>query len=224
MSSEKALFISVSGMRGTGRSNVFKGLQRRLPELLPDKRIAFYPGPFANLEHPLIWAGKLRQEDPVTRLIRLWADLNEFNVGTLGPALKGNDIVITEGYGLNAVLFATACVDCDEADAEVARVHHDLVKSRILAKDISPPLYIITKADVPTVSRYLQGVTPGLDELRRQAFIKKEAKIIENYFRPGTGQTCVSLDARLTHEEMTDAALQFVIERASRNGAKEHVA
>lgn len=127
--------------------------------------------------------------------------LNEFTVKQLLPALITYDVVVVDGYGLNALLYATAGTTCDKLDAAATKMHHAVVEARVLAQGIHPPLYPVTQAAPGPMTEYLQGVKPGLTEEQCLAFLDKEARIIEGYF-DGTGQQGFLLPPELSVEEM----------------------
>ncbi|MEK7628036.1 MAG: hypothetical protein AAB421_01295 [Patescibacteria group bacterium] len=214
-SAKKVHFFSVSGMRGSGRTEVFKGLKRTVPITFPQHSCAFLEDPFGKLPHPLLWAESERTQHPVTRLFKCWAHLNEFNARHLKPALAAHDVVITDGYGLNAVLYATACVDCESVDNEVLSMHHGIVAARIKEQGIEPPEYFITRADSEVVSCYLaSSVLVGMGKDACHSFIEKEEAIIDAYFDPGHGQKVPHmLNAALSHAHMCKEAMAVIRQR-----------
>lgn len=220
MSNKKAFFGAVSGMRGTGRTKLFKQLKSVLPDHFRDQTFAFFEDPFGELPHPLLWAREEHALDPVSRLFDCWKHLNEFNMKQLRPALANFDVVLVDGYGLNALLYATACAgDNEEADDDAMEMHHHIVAGRVIKQGISPPEYLITRADCDTMTKYLKETVSDLSIEQCHAFIRKEEAIIDQYFRPGTGQTGHMLDASLTVDEMCNIAIVTIASRM--NGLRQ---
>lgn len=212
--SKKAHFFAVSGMRGTGRTKLFKQLKSLLPDVFQDQTFAFFDDPFGELPHPLLWAREDHDLDPVTRLFDCWKHLNEFNMKLLRPALETYDVVVTDGYGLNALLYATAYDgDNHQSDEDAIEMHHHIVAGRVIKQGIQPPEYLITRGDCDTLTSYLQRTVPDLSVEQCHAFIKKEEAIIDAYFQPDTGQKGQQLDASMSHDEMCDIALTMVSSR-----------
>ncbi len=203
-------FFAISGMRGSGRSRLFRKLESALPAILRDHTFAFFEDPFGNLPHPLLWVREEAELDPTSRLFKCWVALNEFNK-KLRPALDEFDVVVVDGYGLNAVLYATAFVgDNKEDDDSATRMHHHLVKARILEQGISPPEYFITRADAGEMSTYLREVVPGISVEQCRAFIQKEERIIREYFGPGTGQNGHILESSCSFESAVEDVVAVI--------------
>lgn len=204
MSEEPAHFIAISGIRGSGRTRLFKELGSLLPAQFGDQTFAFFEDPFDGLPHPLLWDADTAKRDPTTHLFECWAVLNEFNVTRLLTALAMNDVVVVDGYGLNALLYATAGTTCPQLDEATTRVHHAIVDARVLSQGIKPPQYFVTQADPTPMTAYLQGLKPGLTKTQCHAFLTKEACIIDKYFGESTGQKGVMLPHTLSIREMAE--------------------
>lgn len=211
MSEEPALFVAISGIRGSGRTTLFKELESLLPARFGgDQTFAFFEDPFGQLPHPLLWDAETAKLDPTTHLFKCWAVLNEFNVKRLRPALDTYDVVVVDGYGLNALLYATACIACNRVDdTSVAQMHHQIVHGRVISQGIQPPQYFVTQADPELMTEYLQRLKPALTKEQCLAFLKKEARIIEEYF-DGTGQQGTLLPPEHTIEEMTKIVASMI--------------
>lgn len=203
VSENNALFLAISGMRGSGRTRLFKQLKSVLPGFFGDQTFAFFEDPFGGLPHPLLWAEEERERGPVSRLFQLWGILDDFNVKKLRPALSSHNIVIVDGYGLNALLYATAYVDGNlEDDESASLMHHQIVKGRVIGQSIPPPEYFITVAECESQVKYLKHTVPRIGEDQCREFIRKEERMIRDYFRPETGQYGELLGATLSIEEM----------------------
>ena len=197
-----ALFIAISGIRGSGRTRVYEELESLLPARFGgDQTFAFFKDPFGRLPHPLLWEPAVAAPDPATSLFDCWKVLNEFTVKQLRPALAAHDVVVVDGYGLNALLYATACISCNRMDADASHMHHKIVEGRVLAQGIHPPLYFVTQADPGLMTRYLKGLKSGLTEEQCHAFLNKETRIITEYFN-GTGQKGTLLSHELSIGDM----------------------
>lgn len=176
-------------MRGSGRTRLFKELKSVLPTTFGDHKFAFFEDPLGGLPHPLLWASEERRLHPTTRVFKCWAPLNEFNVTRLLPGMADHDFVFVDGYGLNAVLHATAYVgDNIEDDEASAKMHHLIVGARVIGQGIMPPLYFVTLGHRPSLVEYLMKTVPGITAAQCEAFIDKEERIIRNYFAEETGQ------------------------------------
>lgn len=205
MLEQKALFIAISGMRGSGRTKLFKQLGPLLPDVFGNQTFAFFEDPFGGLPHPLLWATEECGRDPVSRLFSLWSVLNEFNIKHLRPALASNDVVLVDGYGLNALLYSTACAGGSREDDENAiQMHHEIVRARVIKQGIPPPEYFITLGGHNSLVDYLQENVPGIDIAECYAFIRKEERVIRDYFRPETGQRGQIFDHSLSIDDMAE--------------------
>lgn len=210
MSRNNCSFFAISGMRGSGRTRLFRRLEFALSDRFRDHTFAFFEDPFGALQHPLLWARQESERDPTTRLFDCWSRLNEFN-RRLRPALESHDVVVVDGYGLNAVLYATAYTgDNFEDDAAAIRMHHLLVKARILEQGISPPEYFITRGDIGVMTRYLQQTVPGLSVGQCHAFIQKEERIMADYFRPETKQVGTIFEPELSPDDVFKAVINRI--------------
>ena len=200
-----ALFFAVSGMRGTGRTKLFKELKSVLPIKFRGHKFAFFDDPFGGLSHPLLWAAEERELHPVSRLFKLWTPLNEFNVKKLRPELRVKDVVVVDGYGLNALLYATAYVgDKKHADNEAVEMHHPIVGARVIKQKIPVPEYFVTMNGEQEQIRYLQETIRDISVPECAEFIRKEEKIIRDYFHPDTGQKGNFFDASRPTDEMVE--------------------
>lgn len=208
-------------MRGSGRTRVFNNCKERFAERFPRVRALFLNDPFKELPHPLLWAAGERDLHPVSRLFKCWSPLNDFNLKYLRPALEEYDLVATDGYGLNAVLYSTACDECEDTDDEVISMHHSIVAARVREQGIEPPEYLVTYAGPHILIPYLKkNVSDDLTDEACLAFIKKEEKIIRDYFDLGSGQkTPILLDASMTTDAMTEMALSIMESRLAERRA-----
>ncbi len=213
VSETDVLFLAISGMRGTGRTKLFKQLEHLLPGVFGDQTFAFFEDEklFGKLPHPLLWAEKERKSGPVGRLFHLWGMLEDFNTNDLLPALNSCDIVIVDGYGLNALLYATAYAEgCREEDQAASLMHHHIVRGRVIAQNIPPPEYFITLAECEAQTRYLRNTIPQLSMGECREFILKEERIIRDYFKPETGQRGVFLDAAWSINDMAEVVIDTI--------------
>lgn len=185
-----------------------------LPYTFGDHKFAFFEDPFGSLPHPLLWAREERELHPTSRLFKCWTPLNEFSVTKLVPAMADHDFVFVDGYGLNAVLYATACVgDNLEDDESSAQMHHLIVKARVIGQGINPPPYFITMGKRSALIDYLTKAVPGITVSQCEAFIDKEERIIRDYFQPGTGQTGHFFSPDSSVVDMRDFVIRQVEER-----------
>lgn len=216
----KALFFSVSGQRGTGRTDLYEKLRLVTRREFPNHTFAFLGNPLANLPCPLLWNKRQKKMPPTTRLFLCWAKLDQFAMTQLTAALQAADVVITDGFGLNAVLYATACSSCETQNGHVFDIHHGCVKGRLKVQDISPPTYFITHADVATVDAWMLKKWPKLKdvpEFRRHAFIEYEERVICRYFDDKTQLEPYPLDASLTIDEMCGKAIEVIGQRLKKH-------
>ncbi len=214
MSKDKCSFFAVSGMRGSGRTRLFNELKSVLPRKFGDHKFAFFEDPLGGLPHPLLWASEERRLHPTSRLFKCWAPLNEFNVRQLKPAMADHDFVFVDGYGLNAVLHATAYVgDNLEDDEASAQMHHLIVNVRVIGQGINPPPYFVTMGDRSTLIDYLTKTVSGITPAQCEAFIDKEERIIKKYFEPDTGQTGHFFAPNTSTSDMRDFIVRQVEER-----------
>jgi len=207
-------FFAISGMRGSGRTRLFKELKSVLPQTFGDHKFAFFDDPLGGLPHPLLWASDERGLHPTTRVFKCWAPLNEFNIMKLKPAMSEHDFIFVDGYGLNAVLYATAYVgDNLEDDEASAAMHHLIVGARVIAQGIKPPPYFVTLGNRSLLVDYLTKMVPGISALQCEAFIEKEVRIIQSYFGPETGQTGHLFDPDMSLDMMCEFIIIKIQER-----------
>jgi hypothetical protein len=134
-------------------------------------------------------------------------------------SLERPDVMLIDGFGANAVLYATACVrDCMRADDEVFSIHQDLVDARILRQGILPPLYIDCKTQPDLLRWQLRKESPeiGMSFTNEELddFFRYEDSILRRYFKEGSGQTLIgTLDASLDSDEMTEVAVRIIASR-----------
>lgn len=214
MSQDSCSFFAISGMRGSGRTGLFKELKSVLPKMFGDHKFAFFEDPLRGLPHPLLWAHEERKLHPTTHIFNCWALLNEFNVSQLIPAMASHDFIIVDGYGLNAVLHATAYVgDNIEDDEAAAEMHHLIVRARVLAQGINPPSYFITLGNHQSLVGYLMKTVKRITDAECEAFINKEERIIRSYFLPETGQTGHLFDPHTSQDKMCEFVTHAVRQR-----------
>ena len=218
---QNALFFSVSGVAAAHTRPVYLALEKILPEMFPDKKIAFLGNPFyvkgrRSFPLPLLWTEAERSQHTTTRVLNCWKRLNQFGVEILRPALQESDIVITERLGLDAMLYATARCDSPDDIDEAERVHHSLVKMRIVEQGIKPPLYLIPSAGEDSIP-YLRKVFPelkGISDMEIQAFTRHEERTLERYFHPSHGQNPpFKLPATSSTAELRDTAAAIIADK-----------
>lgn len=213
-----ALFYSISGMAAARTKSVYSRLEELLPSAFPELKIAFLGCPFAmngkrKFPLPLLWSAEERDMHPTTRLFSCWKRLNEFAVGTLRPALQKYDIVVVERLGLDAQLYSTARTDSAVAIDETERVHHALVKMRIVEQGISPPRYFIPIADERDAARLVESFPKlrGFDPRLLQSFMRHEKDALARYFDPSHGQRKpVYLPISMSVDEMVEEIITFI--------------
>lgn len=223
-----AFFFSLSGQRGTGRTKVYQLLEDHLPERFPDVSIAFLGNPLPNLQLPLSWQLTEQELHATTRLMSCWTVLNEFCVKKLRPALAEYDVIITDGFGLDALLYATALCDHVAENDEAFRLHDGLVSARIRAQGLEAPEYIITQADAGVVDRYMCDFKHGafsVDPKKRWAFIQYEERTISQYFeRIAHQKNPYFVDASLSIEDMGHTIIDFIARRIKASSMDREVA
>lgn len=215
--SRHVLFFSVSGPRCTGRTTLYQNLEKRAPETFPKERFAFIGNPFESLPHPLTWQAGEQALDPTTRLLRHWTELNEFCCKKLVPALEQATVIISDGFGLDALLYAIAGVDEHGYEA-TTRLHHQLVAARLKAQDIRPPVYLLVEATDDCIANWVEGSELGRFSMEAvRSYVQNEQRAIDSYFDPQHGQNPPTrLQAQgVTHERLCLGALDQ-IERAIR--------
>ncbi len=181
----KALFFAVSGQTCSGRLSLYNGLRHELPRRFPYVEFEFIGKPFSeDLQHPLLWSSVERRRFPTAKLLDRWGDLEQFNKHKgLEQLLKTGKIVVSHGFGLDAMMYAAACATCTDQNDEAFRMHDLLVKDRLSLNSITPPTYLITQADdTITVDRMLQKHPLG--NIRRDVlmeFVKYEKGVMDRY-------------------------------------------
>ncbi len=89
--------------------------------------------------------------------------------------------------------------------------HRDWVQDRIVKQKISPPRYLITRADVKRTVNYLTRMVETLTHEEARAFIDKERAMIHQYFEKGHGQFEPHyLAPSMSVQDMTRESLTYV--------------
>lgn len=211
--------FTISGLPRLRRSAVSKALESLLPGQYPDQTFAFLGNPFAEAKMcPFILNRKERSLNTYTRQLRTWALLNEFAVKKLVPSLKNGQIAMTDGFGLDSLLFSVGTLE-EESDIEVAtHIHHDLVKLRLKRQHIKPPHYFILRTGIDDVVLRMKENdkrlrTIPVAELRQ--VVERQDEAISAYFKPETGQTCDFIDATMSVHEMAETIAKLIGNRLS---------
>lgn len=201
----KSHSFAISGLSRAGRTGVYKGLESLLPDWFPDQTFGFLGNPFGTSKMcPFLLDEREKKQDTFTRLLKRWAKLNDFAVKELVPVLKEGHLAVSDGFGLDALLFTAGTLK-EQADIEQAtRIHHGLVKIRLKEQGIKPPHYFILKTTQERAMNKMRA-DPRLGhvqdvELRR--FIRQQEKVINDYFLPNTGQTADFIDASFSVGEI----------------------
>ncbi len=216
MANGHVLSLAISGLRFSGRTELYQQLELVLPkdESLRGCEFAFLGNPFGHLRHPLQWVREGHKKHGLSRLFDCWGMLNEFTEERWAPALKQGKIPVMDGCGLDAVLYAAACIECTHDHAKVMDWHHELVQDRIVKQGVAPPRYLITRSDPTTLLRGLREkeiLDTGVDDKAVLTFIDKERHTIDDYFREGTGQqTPHYLPSGMSVDTMVTEAVMFM--------------
>lgn len=211
--SEGVLFFSVSGQRYTWRTELYEKLRLLLPETFPDQTFAFLGNPFPKLSFPLLWDEEEKKLDPTSRLFLRWSEMNEFCSKKLVPAIKKHQIVVSDGFGINALLHATACSTCVDQNRGAFEFHDEMVASRLRKQKIPAPRYIITQADIDSVDRNMLKVHPQMESTPREervAFIQYEERTILEYFENIGHQEDPFFLSSESLDDMTEEAIAYI--------------
>ncbi len=216
LTSQTQLTFSVTGYRGTGRSTLYNELRVNAPKRFPGVPFAFLGNPFADLPNPLLWSKAELEKPATTRLLECWARLDQVRSQALQPALKEGRIVITDGFGLDAFIYATSCVNCDADNDEAEQLHHALVDVRLKQWKIRPPEYLLVHADADLMDEAMCRAAPSvrrIHEAERLKLITHQERMIERYFDPTHGQNpplYLTLAADSGPDEMCEQALDRI--------------
>lgn len=223
-----ALSFAISGLRGTGRTPLYRTLEIMLPKIehLREYDFEFIGNPFERLPHPLLWESTHKRHG-LSRLFECWGMLNDFAVDRWLPAVKAGKIPIMDSCGLDAVLYATACIGCNCEDNAVLGWHHTLVRDRLVLQGLQPPYYLLTSAPEDVIVEYLvKQINHGLTREQAKLFIEKELVMIHDYFfGDGSGQKKpfeFGPDSG-SPDDMTKKAISFISDTVARakNGTQE---
>lgn len=211
---DAGIIVSVTGYRGTGRTTLYALIEQCARKRFPDVPFAFLGSPLRGLVHPLLWHRRERKKHATTRLLNCWARLDDARCKSLQPALARGAVVVTDGFGLDAFLYATARAEADETE-EAERLHHGLVDLRLKQWDIRPPQYILVRSDDhKKIDEAMLRTHPKLkdiDQRERWSFIQKQERRINRYFDPAHGQNPPHfVDVGLPPEAMCDQALKAI--------------
>jgi len=211
---KQGMILSVAGIGPARTSDAYHFLKNNLQGRLPEHQLIFAGNPFAGWQHPLKWAAEESALDATSRLLKCWTTLNEFVVKKVTPALDKGAIVVTQRFGLDALLYATACFDRTEENAAAEKMHHALVQLRIVQQGIAPPQYFIPTARPETITREWLSSSSSLRDVEPEtlrAFIAHEDAQLKRYFDPRHGQKQpIWLEAGETDEQMCQAAIMFI--------------
>ncbi len=213
MSAKRDLYFSVSGQRYTLRTELYEKLKLLLPKEFPDQTFAFLGNPFPNLSFPLLWDEEERRLNPTSRLFRRWSEMNEFCSKKLVPAIREGHVAISDGFGINALLHATACSKCVIQNEGAFEFHDEMVASRLRKQKIPAPRYIITQADIDSVDRGMLQTHPRMIYVPREErleFIRYEEQTIEAYFEKIGHQEEPCWLSSESLDEMTDEAIMYI--------------
>ncbi len=217
MRNGNALCLSVSGQRYTNRTELYERLKIVLPDRIPGQTFEFLGNPFNRLPFPLVESAEDREDSPATRLMGCWTKLNRFCDKKLRPLLTSDSVIITHGFGLDALLYATACASCDTENDEAIRLHNGLVNLRLHEQGIEPPEYFITRANKRTLDARMLEAIPELERLSQAArfrFIAYEENAIEQYFKRVKNQKKPHfIDADEPVEDMIEQVVSVIDKR-----------
>ena len=210
------VYFSVSGIGTARTSELFHKLKQRLPDRMSGRPVVFVDNPFRGWPHPLVWAEDVRALEPSSRLLRCWTELNEVVCKKVRPALDAGSLVITNRFGLDALLYATALEGCESGNCEAERVHHALVKLRIIEQQLPPPIYLIPRVeDHAAVREDWLRQSPALssvDPATLCRYLSHEEATISRYFDPKLGQNRpFFLEASLQLDKLCDEAIDRIL-------------
>ncbi|MBI2030457.1 hypothetical protein HYT05_02440 [Candidatus Kaiserbacteria bacterium] len=211
--SARDLYFSVSGQRYTLRTELYEKLRLLLPKEFPDQTFAFLGNPFPNLSVPLLWDEDERSWDPTSRLFRRWAEMNEFCSKKLVPAIRAGHVAISDGFGINALLHATACSTCVIQNQGAFDFHNEMVGSRLRKQKLPAPRYIITQANEESVDKGMVLVNPRTGNIPREerlAFIQYEERTIRRYFEEIDHQQDPCWLSSESLDEMAEEAIAYI--------------
>ncbi len=213
----EALLFSVSGQRLTNKTELYHRLKEELSRRFPEIPFMFPGNPFDRLPFPLTWERDRGADAPTTRLLECWTRLDRFCSRNLCSLLRTKSVIFVHGFGLDALLHATACVDCETANDEAFRLHNGLVRLRLQEQNIEAPEYFITRADVRTLDARIVKRYPALTDMPQAArtrFIRYEEGTINTYFRRIKHQKEPHfIDAGETVENMVEQVVAVVMRR-----------
>jgi len=211
----RQVYFSVSGIGTARTSELFHKLKLRLPDRIGDRAVVFVDNPFKGWPHPLVWAEDEKSLEPSSRLLKCWTALNEAVCKRVRPALEDGSLVITNRFGLDALLFATALEECEGGNCEAERVHHALVKLRIIEQKLPPPIYLIPRVgDRTAIREEWLSQSPALNSVDPETlcrYLDHEEATIARYFEPRFGQNKpFFLEASLRLDQLCDVAVERI--------------
>ncbi len=213
MADGQVLSLAVSGLRFSGRTELYQQLELVLPKRsLRGCDFVFLGNPFGHLRHPLQWVRDGHKKYGVARLLECWAMLDEFTEDKWLPAVREKKIPIMDGCGLDAVLYATACLGCSRDD-QVLEWHYRLVDGRLRGQGIAPPRYIVTASDYDSLLPRLRAekiIDPTVDDTIVRHFIEKERATIDGYFTHQSQFKPYTLPSGISSAERLERAIAFI--------------
>lgn len=223
---KSGMILSISGIGPARTAEAYRYLRQHLQGRLPETQLKFVGNPFSGWPHPLNWINEKKEErdkHATTRLFDCWAVLNEFVVRNVVPALDEGAIVVTQRFGLDALLYATALHEHTDQNEAAEEMHHEhFVPMRIKRQGIPIPYYFIPSARPETItsewlasSTSLAEVDP--EELRR--YIVHDDAMMKRYFDKKHGQNPpVWLDASQPTDIMCETAMLKIVRLVGKRG------
>jgi len=214
--------LAITGPRGAGGSwianRVVEKFKPALPESHRDWTLVFLEP--NNLPKPFLNGSDIKRQHARAKLFCNWGGFYGHLIDNYFPVLervtRGEKIIaLFDGFGLDALINALAYTSCPQIREQVIHWHHLLVEELFFSEKIQAPLYFLLQAEVETVDRWMIQKYPELSEVEernRHKFITYEQTVFKDYFRKGTGQKCLPLQAgQYPLEELADQVCMHII-------------
>jgi hypothetical protein len=181
------LFFVITGNRMKVRQGLYQALMRGAAAHFPDLPIAFIGSPFDQYSFSAETIISAQDE-----LEKRWEELIQFVERRLEPALRENQVVIANGFGLDALLYAIALAENELTIESLEHYHHnEMVARHLKARGITLPTYGFIRSTGIGENDPIRGISPllrDIDNMRRRELYMRQEDALRRYFHPEHGQ------------------------------------
>lgn len=193
------LFFVITGNRMRVRQGLYQALMHGISSNLPEVSVAFIGSPFDQYSFSAESIVSAQDE-----FERRWQELIPFVKQYLEPALRENQVVIANGFDLDALLYAVALADNNLEIEGLEHDHHVQIHQHLKARDVTLPTYLFIRSTGVGENDPIRGISPLLrdvDNMERRKLYMRQEDAIRRYFDPTHGQLMPITYSSNTHAE-----------------------